>query len=397
MRLSGFGASRGQLSAGSSSGRSLRPAAGGRIGGRPGIEPLRRELLEDSWQCYQALIRPNPRRSDASGRAGQDPLQGGGNRVAIGRHAAGLDQYAAARDLFAALVREILPRRRTVHLGLCDNNLGLVLASCGRTDGGDERFQQAEQQAASLCRDEPGITAHRWRRALVHTNTGSLHSQARNVAAADAGTAKPSPCSNPWLAAEPQRDEFRKDLAVAFNNRGALHRGPIPRKPQRTMGEPWSCWRNWSDVGRNGWTISANWPFARATRACCWPNEATPPRRCRSCARRSPLRSNWSAKRRPASIIGAIWPSAATTWGASCSMAAICPKRTAHSNKLRDFPAALDGRLASAGDGRTLGERRRRALNNRAMIRQQQGDLAGAAELFEQVRSSAWNAPGRCP
>ena len=97
-----------------------------------------------------------------------------------------LRQYTAARNVFATLVQEnAAAAEHRVHLGLCDNNLGLVLARSGRTEDARQAFRQAEELAAGLCRDDPANAAHRWRLALVHTNTGLLHSQCGSVEEAD--------------------------------------------------------------------------------------------------------------------------------------------------------------------------------------------------------------------
>jgi serine/threonine protein kinase len=203
----------------------------------PGIEPLRRELLEDSWQYYQALIRQTQGDPTLLEEQAKTHFKAAEIASQLGDTRRALEQYAAARSLFASLARENpLASPHRIHLGLCDNNLGLVLASCDRTAEAMDAFQQAEQQAAALCRDEPDVLAHRWRWALIHTNTGSLHSQRGEVAQADARYSQAIALLEPLVTAEPQCDEFRKDLAVALNNRGALHRVANPEKAAEDNG-----------------------------------------------------------------------------------------------------------------------------------------------------------------
>jgi eukaryotic-like serine/threonine-protein kinase len=349
----------------------------------PGAEPLRRELLEDSWQCYQALIRQT--QGDPTLRAEQAKTCFKAAEIAsqLGDSQRALDQYAAARDLFAALVREDPgDSAHRVHLGLCDNNLGLILASCGRTDEAMNAFQQAEQQAASLCRDEPGITAHRWRRALVHTNTGSLHSQCGNVATADDRYSEAIALLETALAAEPQRDEFRKDLAVAFNNRGALRRGTSPEKAAEDNGramelladlvrsrpERLDDQRELALCQSNHGSLLAERGDASAAVSVLRQAIAAQ----EQLVRKAPARTDY---RRDLAVsynnLGRVLLDAGDLPDAD---RALEQAQTSLQHLTADYPATAE-HWASVGG----------VLNNRAMIRQQQGDLESAAALFEQA------------
>jgi tetratricopeptide (TPR) repeat protein len=199
------------------------------LSGIPGIEPLRRELLEDTLQCYDALLRQT--QGDPSLRSEQAMTHFKAAEIAsqLGDATRALRDYAAARDLFAALVQDnAAAAEHRSHQGLCINNLGLVLASTGRLDEAKSAFVQAEKLLAGLCHDDPQDSTHRWRLALVHTNVGLLHAQNGHSDEADACYARAIGLLESLVAAEPERSEYRKDLAVAFNNRGALHRGANP-------------------------------------------------------------------------------------------------------------------------------------------------------------------------
>lgn len=199
------------------------------LAGIPGVEPVRRELLEDSWQCYEALLRQT--QGDRSLRAEQAIIHFKAAEIAsqLGDVRRAVQQYSAARDIFAALAGEDgATADHRSHLGLCYNNLGLVLAGSGRVDEAREAYRQAEDLANALCRDDPGNSRYGWRLALVLTNTGLLYSQSGNAGQADACYGRAIALFERLVNQEPKRDEFRKDLAVAFNNRGALHRAKDP-------------------------------------------------------------------------------------------------------------------------------------------------------------------------
>lgn len=197
----------------------------------PGLEAVRRELLEDSWHCYEALLHqsqdePALRAEQALTRfkAAEIAAQLGDSRRAI-------DQYSAARDVFAELLREdpasIQHRSR---LSLCHNNLGLILAGVGDAHGAEAAYRRAEELAAEACRAEPGISAHRWRLALVQVNLGLLHGQRGRIDEAAGRYGRAIALLEAVVAQEPEREEYRKDLAVAYNNRGVLHRTANPAK-----------------------------------------------------------------------------------------------------------------------------------------------------------------------
>jgi len=349
----------------------------------PGAESLRRDLLEDSWQYYQALIRQTQGDSTLQAEQAKTHFKAAEIASQMGDPGRALEQYAAARDLFAALVQANPgDSAHRVHLGLCDNNLGLILASCGRTDEALVAFQRAEQQAAALCRDEPGIAAHRWRWALVHTNTGSLHRQCGNVAAADARYGEAIALLEPVVAAEPQQDEFRKDLAVVFNNRGALRREASPekaaednqlamellealvrRRPERLdhQRELALCQNNHGVLQAERGDVSAAVSVVRQAIAVQ-----------EQLVRKAPARTDY---RRDLAVsynnLGRVLLDAGELADAD---RALEQAQTSLQNLTTDYPTNAE-HWASVGG----------VLNNRAMIRQQQNDLAPAAALFEQA------------
>jgi serine/threonine protein kinase/tetratricopeptide (TPR) repeat protein len=207
------------------------------LAGIPGVEPLRRELLEDTWQHYEALLRQT--QDDPALRAEQAATHFKAGEIAaqLGDAQRAIRAYSASRDAFAALVeQQPAGTEHRSRLALCYNNLGLILAGCGRTSEAAQALRQAEELAADLCRDEPATAAHRWRLSLVHTNTGLLHSHSGNSLEADACYGRAIGLLESLVEQEPASDEYCKDLAVAYNNRGALHRSTSPAQAAQDNG-----------------------------------------------------------------------------------------------------------------------------------------------------------------
>ena len=353
------------------------------LAGIPGMEPLRRELLEDSWQCYEALLRQT--QGDRSLRAELAMIHFKAAEIAsqLGDSERAVNQYSAARDVFAALVNEDhASAEHRSHLGLCYNNLGLVLAGSGRTDEAKRAFQQAEELANILCRDEPGNPTHRWRLALVLINTGLLHSHSGNEAAADASYGRAIALVEKLVEQDPQGDEFRKDLAVAYNNRGALHRATNPAQAARDNGRALDlleqlaqghperldyqgqlalCQSNQGALLAEIDSASAAIPVLRQAIATQ-----------EQLVRKAPARV---AYRRDLAVscnnLGRVLLDGGDLSQADCALE---QAQAIFESLTLDYPETIE-HWASAGG----------VLNNRATIQERQGDLEKAARLFEQA------------
>jgi len=352
----------------------------------PGVEPLRRELLEDSWLCYEELLRQT--QGDRSLRVEQAMTHFKAAEIAsqLGDSRRAEDQYSAAREIFAALVREDAGSvEHRSHLGLCDNNLGLVLTRNGRTDGARRAFRQAEEQLAELCRADSENADHYWRLALVHTNVGLLHSQAGAVAEADACYSRAIETLERLVRQEPQRDEFRKDLAVAYNNRGALRRSSHPDQAARDNGSALELLAQLAQRHPKRLDYHSEWALCQSNQGVLLAeigstSAAIPVLRQaiatqEQLVRTSPARVDY---RRDLAVswnnLGRVLLDAGDLPAADLALE---QSQTLLTNLTADFPGTVEHWTGVGG-----------VLNNRAMIRQQQGDLTQAAVLFEQAVES---------
>ena len=349
----------------------------------PGVEPLRRELLEDSWQYYEELLRQT--QDDPTLRMEQAMTHFKAAEIAsqLGDASRALRQYEAARDVFAALAHEDHASvEHRSHLGLCYNNLGLVLMGSGRTDDAQRAFQQAGQVLTGLDRDDPRNPLHAWRLALVHTNTGLLYGQAGAVEQADACYRGAIDVLERLVCQEPQRDEFRKDLAVAYNNRGALHRAHHPTQAAEDNGRALELFaqlarqyperldyhREWALCQSNQAVLLAEIGSTSAAVAVLQEAIATQ----EQLVRKSPARIDF--RRDLAVSYNNLGRVRLDDGDLPAADRALEQAQSLLTNLAADFPDATEHWTGVGG-----------VLNNRAMIRQQQGDLVPAAALFEQA------------
>lgn len=218
----------------------------------PGLEPVRRELLEDSWRFYAALLRQAQGDPDLRAEQALTRFKAAEIAAQLGDVTRAIAAYAAARDVFAELLDEQPGSIEYLgRLGLCHNNLGLIWAGTGAADRAAAAYRTAEELATAACRAEPVVSTHRWRLALVQTNLGLLHGHHGRIDEAAARYGRAIDLLESLVASEPERPEFRKDLAVALNNRGALYRDSAPGRAAEDNGRALELFgalaRHWPD------------------------------------------------------------------------------------------------------------------------------------------------------
>lgn len=349
----------------------------------PGVEPVRQELLEDSWRCYEAFVRQS--QDDPALRAEQALTHFKAAEIAsqLGDSRRAISQYSAARDVFAALVQEdAAATEHRSRLALCHNNLGLVLAGSGRTDEAERAFRDAEELAAALWHAEPGDSAHGWRLALVHTNTGLLHSHRGQGEKAAACYDRAIALLETLVQHEPDREEFRKDLAVAYNNRGALHRAAAPDKAAKDNGRALDLFGQLAQRRPERLDYQSEWALCQSNQGVLLAELGTAPAAV-SALRRAIATQAQLVRKSPARVayrrdlavsynnLGRVLLDGGD-WEAADH--ALEQGQTILDDLTADYPGTVE-HWASAGG----------ILNNRASIREKQGDLPQAAVLFEQA------------
>jgi hypothetical protein len=356
----------------------------------PGVEPLRRELLEDSWQWYEQLLGQTQGDESLRQEKAMTHFQAAEIATQLGDSRRAISQYSAARDVFAALVREggasVAARSQ---LGLCHNNLGLVLSGSGQIAGAQQAFRQAEEQLAELLRDDPKNASHHWQLALVHTNQGLMHSQAGSVTEAEACYSRAIEVLQRLVQQEPQRGEFRKDLAVAYNNRGALHRVSRPDQAAEDNGRALELFAQLAQQHPGRLDYQSEWALCQSNQGVLLAeigsaSDAIPVLRQaiatqEQLVRKSPARVGFRCDLAVShNNLGRVLLDAGDLDAADLALE---QSQVLLTRLAADFPDAVEHWTAVGG-----------VLNNRAMIRQQQGDLAQAAALFEQAVESLTRA-----
>jgi eukaryotic-like serine/threonine-protein kinase len=185
----------------------------------PGLQPLRKELLESALRYYQGFL----------GEAGDDPavrselaaayLRAGSINAEIGSLQAALKQLDAARDLYVELARAD-PTDRSLRTALAesDQKAGLGLFDQDRFTECIPRFRQAIGLQEALAREAPGDTRMLTSLALSHNKLGAALFMVHRHDEFDRHLLSSARLRERLVALEPGNARFRADLAMIRNN-----------------------------------------------------------------------------------------------------------------------------------------------------------------------------------
>lgn len=202
-----------------------------RLGDIPGTEPLRRELLGDTWRYYRQFIQ----------RAAQDPSLQTGLAVAhfksaeilerLGEPSEALQSYEQAATVLHELSRDPAATNDTrTKLAMCYNNIGLLRASCGETQAALEAYQKAISLQEELAAGRPAGLAHERDLALTLGNIGLLHGQTGEIQDAWTYYERAIQIQERLLERQPDDATLRRRLAGTYNNVSFLYQTADPAK-----------------------------------------------------------------------------------------------------------------------------------------------------------------------
>jgi serine/threonine-protein kinase len=195
-----------------------------RLLGEPGMEPLRKELLEKAQKYYEEFAR------EAAGDARvRGDLAATLFRVAritdlIATPEVAWTRYEQAAALFEELLAEEPSNLDWRHsLGLCRNYWGLSLAEHGSMEQARRQLDKAQTVMEQLIAEQPGEEKLRGTLARVHFNLGYWNYRAGRTAEAARFYEKSRKLQEKIVADNPRSAEHESDLALTLMNVGSLH------------------------------------------------------------------------------------------------------------------------------------------------------------------------------
>ncbi len=197
----------------------------------PGADSIRQDLLRQTLGYYrdfveQAKDKPAFREDLALtySKIGKLSAEIGSSAEAIEA-----DQQAIQllQELVAAKPHDADYRRR---LGVCQNNLALVLERSGQTDDARHAFTEAIRLQEEALASDGESGQGRVDLALAYSNLGLLQKATGDAEAAAASIARAAGLQEQLLSAAPNDPERLRDLAITLNHLGALFAERQPGK-----------------------------------------------------------------------------------------------------------------------------------------------------------------------
>jgi serine/threonine-protein kinase len=203
-----------------------------RLANVPGLQPVRKELLETALRYYQAFVE----------RRGDDPrvradLAAAHFRVAvitshIGSKDEALQSYERARTLYESLVHDD-PTSTTLRAELAQtyNNRGIVFEAVGKPQAAIASLQEARKLTEQLLIDRPGDVALQSDLASTLNNLGALYAGTGQPTTALAVFKQARTLREELARARPDEAAFQSRLADLQDNIGILQ-GRLGHEPQ---------------------------------------------------------------------------------------------------------------------------------------------------------------------
>jgi tetratricopeptide (TPR) repeat protein/tRNA A-37 threonylcarbamoyl transferase component Bud32 len=198
----------------------------------PGLEPLRKELLEGALKYYQDFL--DQRKDDPGLRA---ELAAAHFRVAMATSAIGsppraVGSYEKARDLYRQLLQTAPEDARIQgELARTYNNMGILLSTTGKPAAALASFQQARDLFTQLLAAHPGDAQLQTDLAGSYINIAIGHQEAGRIDDARVSFERACALREQAVKAQPTNITFRAELASSYDNLGSLfHRIDHPKE-----------------------------------------------------------------------------------------------------------------------------------------------------------------------
>jgi tetratricopeptide (TPR) repeat protein len=197
---------------------------------QPGLQTLRKELLESALKYYQEFVRQGGDDTELQAELAQAYLRVGRITREIARSADGLNAFLRAQDLYEALSKAD-PQNVSYRGGLAQAYRYLGLAKMRAAGGADAitLFRQAIALDEELVPSNPDVPDFQSDLARSYNNLGITES-INGQAAKGRGSFRKAIATWERLIRIHPRAEFRFDLGEAYSNLGVSHwsAGQIP-------------------------------------------------------------------------------------------------------------------------------------------------------------------------
>ena len=225
----------------------------------PGMEPLRRSLLEEALRDYQGFVEQTPDDPTLRFDLAISHSKIGGIHERLGDSRRALVAYGHATRLYAMLVNKQTDNIRYRHdLAVCHNNVGQVLMQEGRTGDARAAYLKAITILRQLRKQSPNNSSHQASLALTLTNLGQLQRETGEIAASTQTYEEAVEMQRDLAARSPYRREFQNQLASSNNELSFLFGANDLAKAESYNSEALAVYQRLSQAEPDQWLYQAS-------------------------------------------------------------------------------------------------------------------------------------------
>jgi serine/threonine-protein kinase len=191
---------------------------------QPGMEDLRRRLLESARDFYRELVRQSSDDPAVRAELGRTHWRLAFITSAIDSKPQAVEDYRQAVAVFEELVRAY-PEVRSYRydLGKCYNNLGLTYSEIGRPAEAEAAYDQALALFEKLAAEDPAEPDYAKGVAATQNNRGLFFRARRDNTSAEEAHQKALAIRERLAREHSQVAEFQHDHAATLNNLGVVY------------------------------------------------------------------------------------------------------------------------------------------------------------------------------
>jgi serine/threonine-protein kinase len=195
-----------------------------RLRHKPGLQPLRRELLRAALDHYKEFARQKGADPEIQAELGRAHARLASIYMELGDRAQALEHYRNAVAIQEALLAK-QPKNAALRrdLALALTGLGSFHQGAGSFDYARDAYQKALAQCEQLDRDSPGNSDYQSELAAAHNNFGAICDAMGESAKAEAEYRQAQDIFVRLTRKESKNPDYRQGLASTYQNLGTLH------------------------------------------------------------------------------------------------------------------------------------------------------------------------------
>src|SRR5579864_1951558 len=184
----------------------------------PGMEPLRKKLLEAAREFYQKFAQEHARSSSVKGELGMALFRLGQITADLDSERKGIPLLEQAANIFQTLTADENSTEFQSALAACYHHLGRLLRLTDQIAKSEESYKKAAVLWEQLRKDYPQDLHYQAEMARTQLGLGNVYQLIRRLDLAQQEYQKSLDTRGKLVHAHPEKAEYQRDLAISQNN-----------------------------------------------------------------------------------------------------------------------------------------------------------------------------------